>query len=201
MPAEPAPVHVESSLQPLDITGLHLATQVATYNPGGYTYLPEPRTGGYEIDFWLTDHMFGGYWARAKFGIMGSFDTYGEEKEHPILANCYLYCLENKDLSDEVMLKITGTPSPQAAGTHDDPRIRFHCAFEIELFFDKWLENVDPTDCHGWVLVKVNRYGAMSYVSHAITYGDAKVTANPGEGFWLEHESDRSTHGTLVQGL
>jgi hypothetical protein len=113
------------------------------------------------------------------------------------MTDCYLYCLRSSGLSDEVRLAIEAHPWEEPGGTAADPTIRFFCTFEIAVKFDKLISDNDPTDCHGTLLLEVNRYGVTSYLSHTITYGQADVKASPGGSFLLEHTADEITGGWL----
>jgi hypothetical protein len=104
------------------------------------------------------------------------------------MLNCYLYCTESSGLSDSCKFTVEAEPEYEAAGTPDDPQMRFSCKWWIDA--SQNMEDVEVNSCGGTLVVAVNRYGATSYVSHTL-WGDAQVSANPGGAFSLEYKAER----------
>jgi hypothetical protein len=187
MMGELGSVVVDPGLGGFEITGYSFNTGVGTYNPGGYGHGGETH-GEPAARFWLKKEDGDSYQAHVAFSIRGAFDVEGSEEEHARMIGCYLYATESSGLSDDVRFKIEATPLEQAAGTGEDPRVRFECVWSVDLSFDD-IADVEASSCGGSLLLEVNRYGHASFVEES-TWGLGRVTATPGGTFHLEFVPD-----------
>jgi hypothetical protein len=170
-----------------DITGYSFKSGVGTYNPGGYGHGDESH-GEPAAKFWLKKDDDASYVAQVAFSIRGAYDVRGSEEEHGRMVGCYLYATESAGLSDDIKFTIEATPLEQAAGTAEDPRMRFECKWHVDLSFDA-IADVESSSCGGTLLLEVDRYGHASFVEES-TWGGGRVTATPGGTFHLEFVPD-----------